>query len=158
MKRKRASHTEVKARKSTCLADAVRPSSGHADHAVLSVYYPTVEPLRSYLSDASGQKSKRRRRHLVQSGVAARNIDVSSTDKQLAEILDTIYVGHFNTNSTEGHVARKHELEMFSQKLSNSSTGTSLSEGSWSQCEVGDPAFHTSDFHISGQRSPPSLV
>jgi len=137
MKRKRSSHAALKANKSRKLA-APSSLSKPLDDTVLRVYYPVVLSLRSYLLSSLSFHAKKRRRYVAQYGLltAQQQDDPNFDQRDLAALLDSTLIGTFD----RGHdttLTDDHELDLFAQKVTQSTPGRELSSGSLCQSEVG---------------------
>ena len=139
MKRKRASHSDLCARKQARLNP-----SGSITQAVecspLRTYYTRVQSLRAYLLSRLSGASKRRRRLVAQAGHAG-NASVSeiTIEDPLASLLDHTMVGSFNDIQENEAKDRLKDAEIFSQQLGPSTSSTILSQASTSQSDVGPP-------------------
>ncbi|KAG8623324.1 hypothetical protein KVT40_008300 [Elsinoe batatas] len=122
MKRKRATHSELRARKRAKAGNPAGDSATRAlpDAGVLKSYYPIVDTLRTYLR---ARISKKRGRALQQL--------CSKDDTAMSALLDTTMVGSFNEPPAEQECAGYlNELKVFSQKRSESATGSTSSSQS----------------------------
>ncbi|KAF2221588.1 hypothetical protein BDZ85DRAFT_18846 [Elsinoe ampelina] len=122
MKRKRFPHSELRARKRAKAGNPADDSAARAlpDAGVLKSYYPIVDTLRTYLC---ARISKNRGRALQQC--------CSKDDTAISALLDTTMVGSFNEPPAEQECAGYlNELKVFSQKRSESVTGSTSSSQS----------------------------
>ncbi|PNS20562.1 hypothetical protein CAC42_6012 [Sphaceloma murrayae] len=123
MKRKRAKHGQVAARKRLKVAQssAAIHEQKLPDASVLRPYYVQLETLRSYLCR---QLSKKRAKILDD---ATRCSDPLSPNSQLRSLLDRTLVGSFDKRSEGSHDIRHGpELKAFSQRRSASVSTASL--------------------------------
>jgi len=137
MKRKRPSHAALKANKSRKLA-ATTSHSKPFDDTVLRVYYPVVLSLRSYLLSSLSLHAKKRRRYVAQYGLLAahQQDDPDFDQRDLATLLDSTLIGSFDRGH-DSTLTDRHELDLFAQKVTQSTPGRELSSGSLCQSEVG---------------------
>lgn len=132
MKRKRPTHAVLRAKKARKL-ETLGPAQTPLDDTVLRISYPVVQSLRSYLLSSLSPAAKKRRRYIAQYGIEAEQHD-------LAVLLDTTLVGCFDQEHNPISAAN-HDLQLFSQRLTESTPSRSLSQGTLSQSEVGRSMF-----------------
>ncbi|KAI9814837.1 MAG: hypothetical protein M1827_003103 [Pycnora praestabilis] len=112
-------------------------------HLLLSLYYPKVITLRTFLQSKLPVSSKTRRQRLATAGYHdvlpndGNIIPENGSDNALAALLDTSLVGI--PNESEGdHESRMEELASFSQQHEDSMHDSSMGCGICSQSEVCD--------------------
>lgn len=126
MKRKRPEHGELKARKRARSDDKIGTKSTNLpDSNVLRSYYPKVETLRQYLVS---RLSKKRSRALNDATRQRENHDAYSDGSRLGALFDSTLIGSSVERSEEqDHGKHLSELKVFSQRRSESASGSSSS-------------------------------
>lgn len=105
---------------------------------VLKQYYPRVTTLRTYLASRLPKSARKRRKKLLYCASEHPQDASTCADPALAELLDTMIVGSFEPGSLRHHGDIDKDISVFTQQLSDTSTATTLTQGTPKQAEVSD--------------------
>lgn len=135
MKRKRSQSGREKARKQPKIEPMTSTSS--TSTALLQLYYPRVQSLRSYLLSELPPSSKHCWKLASRANTATETSIVEDVQTTLNDLLDSIVIGSFDTKHQHDAAKRQEEVELYSQHINESTGSTIPSQGFSSQAEVG---------------------
>ncbi|KAK2803650.1 hypothetical protein FQN51_003412 [Onygenales sp. PD_10] len=147
-------------------------SSPASHHPVLSLYYPRVVQLRSYLQDQLPSTSKSRRKRIASIGLAHSKLPSSSAQQHaaglhstheetqlLADVLDSTFVGILKEPDGAVGGARQREFAAFTQSQARSTLDCTDIGATTSQSDIVDFAILTLfNRHRGSFYRPPHLI
>ncbi|KAK2796371.1 hypothetical protein FQN50_009587 [Emmonsiellopsis sp. PD_5] len=113
------------------------PPTNFLSHPVLSLYYPRVVQLRSYLQDQLPSTSRSRRKRIASIGLHSTNEE----SQLLADVLDSTFVGILKEPDGAVGCARQREFAAFTQSQARSTLDCTDIGATTSQSDIVDFAI-----------------
>lgn len=153
MKRKRKTHTEQREAKRQ---ETAAPSKDPPTWPLLRQYYPQVLSLRQYLAS---KLSGKRRKKVLQYGLAGTNQTDSDNGAAVRTLLDTFVVGTSKQLEPAYPDRFDTDLTVFTQHLTNSTAATTSTQtGGLNQCEIVDFTIWLLFRQSTGSYTPSHLL